>query len=123
VTPARSVPTDNIYKFASLFGWAIIFAAVLSFVSIYSFNLKEKVQLTDAIATLEAKAERTKLEDDALARRKRLRDAHTANEKHPSNVIGLALGFGLCAARAASPYGTHWCRSATISLHTFRSGP
>ena len=59
--PSLPIATDNIYKFACLFGLAIIVASVLSFVSVYSSTLDRKVKLSEIILLFEAKGALTKV--------------------------------------------------------------
>lgn len=98
MTPSLSVPTDNIYKFASLFGLALIIASVLSFVSVYSFTLSEKVKISETINTMEAKTGGSKTDEDALKRSKRLLEVHSANEKHANNVITVVIALGIASS-------------------------
>ena len=52
--PNIPIATDNIYKFACLFGLAIIVASIFSFVNVYSSTLDKKVQLSETIIRIEA---------------------------------------------------------------------
>ncbi len=62
-----SVPTDNIYKFACLFGLALVVSSVFAWLGIYSGALDRKTQLHHALIPLEAKTVRTASEDQQLA--------------------------------------------------------
>lgn len=99
--PNLPISTDNIYKFACLFGLAIIIASILSFVSVYSSTLDRKVRLSEAIISLEAKKELTKAEESSLELSKKLIEVAKSNEYFAQGVIGVAFGLGL----ALSLYG------------------
>lgn len=95
MTPSLPVPTDNIFKFACLFGLALIIAGLFSFVSIYSSSLDRKIKYSEVLIPLEAKAQRSKAEDDILALNKRLIEVTRANEVAGYGVVGAALAAGL----------------------------
>lgn len=86
--PNLPIATDNIYKFACLFGLAIIIASVLSFVSVYSSALDSKVRLSETIIPLEAKKELTKIEKDTLKLNKKVMEVANSNEWFAHRVIG-----------------------------------
>lgn len=89
------IATDNIYKFACLFGLAIIISSIFSYVNIYSSTLDRKVKLSEAIISIEAKEELTKAEKNALELNKKLIEIAKTNEQSAQRVIGVAFGFGL----------------------------
>jgi hypothetical protein len=93
--PNLSIATDNIYKFACLFGLALILASIFSFVSVYNFTLDRKIELSKTIISIEAKKERTKMESDTLELSKKLLEISSANGKYANSAIGAALGFGI----------------------------
>jgi hypothetical protein len=95
MTPSLSVPTDNIYKFACLFGLALIVTAVFSFVTTYNSTLDRKVRYSEAIIPLELKSPRAKLEEDMLEMNKKLLKVTQDNEKAANYAFGLVLGLGL----------------------------
>lgn len=93
--PNLPIATDNIYKFACLFGLAIIVTSVLSFVSVYSSALDRKVRLSEAIIPFEAKEELTKVEKDTLELNNKLIKITKSNERFAHGVIGGACFIGL----------------------------
>lgn len=105
--PNLPIATDNIYKFACLFGLALIIASILSFVSVYSSTLDRKVQLSEAIIPLEAKEALTKAEQETLALNRKLIEVAKGNERIAHIAIGSTLAVGLML----SIYGAHrWRR-------------
>ncbi len=93
--PNLSIATDNIYKFACLFGLALILASIFSFVSVYNFTFDKKIALSETIISIEAKKERTKVEADTLELSKKLIEVSKANEKFANQVTGAVCGIGL----------------------------
>jgi hypothetical protein len=93
--PSLPVPIDNIYKFACLFGLALIVSAIFSFVASYSSSLDRKVRYSEVVIPLEAKAERTKAEEDLLAMNRKLIAVTKDNERSANVLIGLVLGVGI----------------------------
>jgi len=71
MTPSLPIPTDNIYKFACLFGLALIMASIFSYVSIYSSSLDRKVKHMEVIIPLEANSQRSKADNDLIELNKR----------------------------------------------------
>lgn len=98
MTPTLPIPTDNIYKFACLFGLALIVTSIFSFVATYSATLDRKVKYSEVIIPLEGKAPRTKAEDEILDMNKRLIEVAQENQKFASTVIGFVLTFGIVIA-------------------------
>ena len=93
--PSLPIPTDNIYKFACLFGLALIVSAIFAFVSSYSSALDRKVHYSEVLIPLEAKAQRTKAEDEVLALNRKLIEVTKSNERMADSCIGVVLGAGL----------------------------
>lgn len=93
--PNLSIATDNIYKFACLFGLAIILASIFSFVSVYNSTLDKVVVLSEKIMFLEAKDKLTKVEEGTLELSEMLLEVSTKNRKTAYQAIGYALGVGL----------------------------
>lgn len=93
--PNLSIATDNIYKFACLFGLALILASIFSFISIYNFTLDKKIALSETIIAIEAKMERTKIEADKLELSKKLLEVSNSNQEFANIVIGVVCGIGL----------------------------
>ena len=93
--PNLSIATDNIYKFACLFGLAIILASIFSTVSVYNYTLDRQIALSETIISIEAKKERTKTEIDKLELSKQLLKISSTNQKVSSRIIGVALGLGI----------------------------
>ena len=93
--PSLPIPTDNIYKFACLFGLVLIVSAIFAFVSSYSSSLDRKIKYSEVVIPLEAKADRSKIENDLLALNQRLIEVTKSNEKSANTAIGIVLGIGL----------------------------
>jgi len=101
--PSLPIPTDNIYKFACLFGLVLIVSAIFAFVTSYSSSLDRKVKHMEVMIPLEAKTERTKAEDDLLALHKRLIEVTKSNEETTiwpiAAVMVLGLSLSWCGAK------------------------
>lgn len=95
MTPSLSVPTDNIYKFASLFGLALIIASLLSLVAVYTSTLSEKIRLADAISVLETIEKRSPEQEVRLAIRQKELSVRQSNESTASIVLLVIFGLGL----------------------------
>lgn len=93
--PSLPIPTDNIYKFACLFGLVLIVSAIFAFVTSYSSSLDRKVKHMEVMIPLEAKTERTKAEDDLLALHKRLIEVTKSNEETTIWPIAAVMVLGL----------------------------
>ena len=107
--PNLSIATDNIYKFACLFGLALILASIFSFVSVYNYTLNKKISLSETIIPIEVKKERTKEEDAKLELSNKLFDIAKSNHNFANLVIGVVLGTGIFL----TIYGA-WCWKAKI---------
>ncbi|RZI82162.1 MAG: hypothetical protein EOP38_16920 [Rubrivivax sp.] len=94
MTPTVPVPTDNIFKFACMFGLALIVSCIFAFVSTYTAALDRKVKYSEALIPLEAKTQRTKAEDDMLVMNKKLIEVTKSNEKFSNGAIALVFAFG-----------------------------
>ncbi|MGZ5858147.1 MAG: hypothetical protein ACXWJK_12970 [Burkholderiaceae bacterium] len=94
MTPSLSIPTDNIYKFACLFGLALIISTIFAFVSTYTTSLESKIKYTATIISLEAKEQRSKAENDLLVMDKQLIEVTKTNEKFADSAIGVVFGIG-----------------------------
>jgi len=107
MAPSVPVPTDNIFKFACLFGLALIVSSIFAFVATYTSSLDRKVKYAEALIPLEAKAQRTKVEEDTLAMNKKLIEVTKSNE----NAAGVAIAIVLVLGLSLSSYGaTRWHR-------------
>lgn len=103
--PSVPIPTDNIYKFACLFGLALIVSAIFSFVASYSSSLDRKVRYMEIVIPLEAKTEKSKTEEDLLAMNRKLISVTKENEQAATVAISAVLVAGLLL----SLYGaTRW---------------
>jgi uncharacterized membrane protein YidH (DUF202 family) len=94
MTPSLPIPTDNIYKFACLFGLALIVVSIFSYVSTYSSALDRKVKYMEVIIPLEAQAERSKVDDNRLELNQKLLDVTKENERAAKIGIEIILGIG-----------------------------
>lgn len=95
MTPSLSVPTDNIYKFASLFGLALIIVSVLFFVTTYTSALGTKTRHSELIIALNSKDIRSKHEEDLLQWNQQLLNIAIANEKAANYAVGAICGLGI----------------------------
>lgn len=95
MTPTIPIPTDNIYKFSCLFGLALIVSAILSFAAIYTSSLDRKIKYSEAVIALEAKAQRSKIEEDTLAMNRRLIEITKSNEASANVFIAAVLFAGM----------------------------
>jgi hypothetical protein len=93
--PNLSIATDNIYKFACLFGLALILASIFSFVSVYNFTLNKNISLSEAIIAIEAKKERTKEEEAKLELSNKLLNVAKSNQEVANKAISYVLGIGI----------------------------
>lgn len=100
--PALPVPTDNIYKFACLFGLVLIVSGIFAFVASYSASLDRKVKYAEVVIPLQAKSPRTKAEDEILAMHSKLIEVTQANERVANIAIGIVMGFGLLLSTAGA---------------------
>lgn len=57
--PSIPVPTDNLYKFAALFGLVLIVASIVSVVSTYNSAYDELVEIASSYIALEGKSDAT----------------------------------------------------------------
>ena len=94
MTPNIAPPTDNIYKFACLFGLALVVSSIFAFVSIYSSSLERKVKYSEVVIPLEAKAQRSKMEESMLSMNKKLIEVTRSNEQFANALIGVVLLIG-----------------------------
>ena len=105
MTPSLPVPTDNIYKFSCLFGLALIISSLFAFVSTYTSSLDRKIKYSEVVIPLEAKAQRSKVEDDMLAMNKKLIEVTKSNE----SIAGAGISIVLTAGIFLSGFGaTRW---------------
>jgi hypothetical protein len=95
MTPSLPIPTDNIYKFTCLFGLALIISSLFAFVSTYTSSLDRKIKYSETIIPLEAKTQRSKVEDDILAMNRKLIDVTKSNENVASTVISILFVIGI----------------------------
>jgi len=95
MTPSLPIPSDNIYKFACLFGLALIITSIFSYVSTHSSYLDRKIKYFELIIPLEANAQRSKADNDLIELNKRLLDVSISDEKTAKFVIQLVLGAGI----------------------------
>lgn len=100
--PTVPVPTDNIYKFACLFGLALVIAAIFSYVAVYASSLDRKVKYAEAVIMLEAKQDRSKVETDLLALNQRLLKITKSNEGAAFGVVAFVLLSGVALAMFGS---------------------
>jgi hypothetical protein len=105
MTPSLPIPTDNIYKFACLFGLALIVSSIFAFVSTYTNSMNTKVKYSEIIISLQSKGQRSQSEDELLELYKKLIEVTTTNEGVANRVTGAILSLGILL----SIYGaTYW---------------
>lgn len=95
MSPSLPVPTDNVYKFACIFGLALIIVGVFSFSTIYTSSLDRKVGYGLTVIALEAKEKRSKEEEDLLALNKKLLEVTRENEKTANTALSAIVGVAL----------------------------
>ena len=95
MTPSLPLPTDNVYKFVCLFGLTLIVVGIFSFVATYSSSLDRKIKYSEVAISLEAKAERTKSEDELLNLNKKLIEVTKANEHAATIAVSAVIGIGI----------------------------
>ena len=95
MTPSLPIPTDNIYKFACIFGLALIMASIFSYVSTYLYSFDRKVKYMEVILPLEANAQRSKADNDLIEFNKKLIEVSMSNEGAAKYIISAALGIGI----------------------------
>lgn len=93
--PNIPIPTDNIYKFACLFGLALIITSIFSFVSTYAAFFESRIKYVEVLISLDAKSPRSKIDDDLLTFNKKLIEISKSNETVANFVIGAVLSIGL----------------------------
>lgn len=94
MTPNIAPPTDNIYKFACLFGLALVVSSIFAFVSIYSSSLDRKIKYSEVVIPLEAKEQRSKMEESMLSMNKKLIEVTRSNEQLANALIAVVLVVG-----------------------------
>ena len=106
MTPSSvPLPTDNIYKFACLFGLALVVSGVFSFVALYSSSLDRKVKYSEVVIALESKPQRSKSEDVLVSLNRKLIEIAKSNETFANASIAVLIVAGLLL----SMYGAkHW---------------
>lgn len=95
MNPSLPIPTDNIYKFACLFGLALIVASIFSFAAVYSSSLERKMQYFQSAVVLETKIEKSKEDGELLKLNNRMIEVTKENERTVANLVGLVVGFGI----------------------------
>ncbi len=87
MAPSLPFPTDNIYKFACLFGLALIIASILAFASTYSAALDRKVKLAEVTLALESKDVKSKADEALIKLNTRLIDVEKSNENTVTSFV------------------------------------
>jgi len=95
MNPSLPIPTDNIYKFACLFGLTLIVASIFSFVTVYSSSLDKRLQFFQAVVMLEAKAEKAKEDAELLKLNRRMLEVTKENERVANAFAGGVIALGL----------------------------
>ena len=93
--PNIPLPTDNIHKFACLFGLVLIVSCIFSFVSLYSSSLDRKVKYSEVILALKAKDQLTKAEQGTLEMNQQLIKVTKSNEDFAGWALAVFLVTGI----------------------------
>lgn len=88
------IPTDNIYKFACIFGLALIVSSVFAFVSTYTSSLDRKIKYSEVVIPLEAKSQRTAVEEKTLLMNQKLIEVTKSNEHSAMGGVAICLVAG-----------------------------
>lgn len=94
MTPSIPIPTDNIYKFACLFGLTLIVTSIVSFVAVYSSSLDKKMQHYQAVVMLEAKTDMSKEDVELLKLNRRMLEITKGNEDAANTFAGVVIAVG-----------------------------
>jgi hypothetical protein len=70
----------------------------------YTATLERKVEYSQAIISLEEKAQRSKAEDELLEMTRQLRDVTTKNGNFGNTVVSAALGAGIALSLIGALY-------------------
>lgn len=95
MTPSLPVPTDNIYKFACLFGLVLFVSAFFGFIASYTSALDSKIKYAGIVIPLAQKANRTETDEQMLAMHKKLLDLTKTNERTSYVVVTVVATIGL----------------------------
>jgi F420-0:gamma-glutamyl ligase-like protein len=95
MNPSLPIPTDNIYKFACLFGLTLIVTSIFSFVAVYSSSLDKKMQYYQAVVMLEAKVGKTVEDNEILKLNKRMLEVTKGNEGTANTFAGGVIALGV----------------------------
>lgn len=98
MTPSLSVPTDNIYKFASLFGLALLIASILGFIAHYSTSLEAKSRYVQIISMHNSKEPKSQFDHDMITLNEKLLQVAQKNQRTMSFYVGGVGGLGLAAS-------------------------
>ena len=73
----------------------MIDSSIFSLVAIYTSSLDRKILYTQAIISLETKAQRNKADDDLLSMNAKLIEVTKSNEYFASTAVGVSLGISI----------------------------
>jgi hypothetical protein len=106
MTPSLPIPTDNIYKFACLFGLVLIVSSIFALVSVYTSSLDRKIHYAEVIIPFKVKPQPTDTEKEYIKLYEQLIEVAKKNEKTASVCVGVVLGIGviLCYVGATKWY-------------------
>lgn len=86
------IPTDNIYKFYALFGLGLLFVCVIGFVSIYSANLDQGLEMYQELEILRKVSEPSSSQSIRIETLERMNEVIPANAKFYMMVVSGAAG-------------------------------
>lgn len=94
MNPSLPIPTDNIYKFACLFGLTLIVTSIFSFVAVYSSSLDKKMQYYQSVVMLEAKVPKSKEDGELLKLHNRMLEVTKGNEDVAYTFAAVVIFLG-----------------------------
>ena len=78
-----------------MFGLVLIVSSIFSLIATYTSSLDRKILYTEAIISLETKAQRNKADDDLLSMNAKLIEVTRSNEYFASAAVGVSLGISI----------------------------
>jgi len=78
-----------------LFGLALIVSSIFAFIAAYSSALDQKVKYAERIIFLEAKEQRSKVEEETLVLTRKLVEVTEKNNSAANSAVGIVLSVGL----------------------------
>ncbi|WP_415911643.1 hypothetical protein [Neptuniibacter sp. QD37_11] len=95
MSPGLSVPTDNIYKFYTLFGFTLLVSTLLGYVYVYDSSRTKMVQWTLEILEYEAGGSGEVVNPEKKELLLQLVNVEKENRQTYQKVLALVSGFAL----------------------------